>query len=153
MAPRSSRSLRVIVLVLLALLAVQFEFGMAVNLAGPASITPLAFSLSRVSAALSQAGSLAVTHALLGGLLVVLSLVSLWISLLSGERSLQLFGSLAFMTTALAAITGLLFVLSGFQNNGDSHGMATNFILAFSFYFVELYFLKPAGEPRGQDTR
>ncbi len=153
MAPRTSRSLRVIVPVLLALLAVQFEFGMTVNLAGPPSLAPLAFSLSRVSAALSQAGSLAVTHALLGGLLVVLSLVALCISLASGERSLQLFGSLAFMTTVLAAITGLLFVLSGFQNDGDSHGMATNFILAFSFYFVELYFLKPTGGPAGEDTR
>jgi len=126
---------------------------MTVNLAGPPSLAPLAFSLSRVSAALSQAGSLAVTHALLGGLLVVLSLVSLCISLVSGERSLQFFGSLAFMTTVFAAFTGLLFVLSGFQNDGESHGMATNFILAFSFYFVELYFLKPAGGPRGQNTR
>jgi hypothetical protein len=56
----------------------------------------------------------------------------------------QVFGSLAFLATLLAAATGLLFVLSGFQNNGDTHGMATNFLLSFTFYFLELYFLKPA---------
>jgi hypothetical protein len=55
----------------------------------------------------------------------------------------QVFGSLAFLATLLAAITGLFFTLSGFQNDGDSHGMASNFLLSFTFYFLELYFLKP----------
>jgi hypothetical protein len=59
-------------------------------------------------------------------------------------RSVQVFGSLAFLTILLAAITGLLYTMSGFQNDGDSHGMATNFLLSFTFYFLELYFLKPA---------
>ncbi len=38
---------------------------------------------------------------------------------------------------------GLSFVLSGFQNDGSSHNMATNFLLSFAFYFLELYVLKP----------
>jgi hypothetical protein len=37
----------------------------------------------------------------------------------------------------------VLFVLSGFQDNNYSHGMASNFILTFAFYFLELYLLKP----------
>ena len=66
-----------------------------------------------------------------------------YLSLRSGLRSLQAFGSLAFLTILLADLTGLLYTLSGFQNNGDTHGMASNFLLSFTFYFLELYFLKP----------
>ena len=66
-----------------------------------------------------------------------------YLSLRSGLRSLQAFGSLAFLTILLADLTGLLYTLSGFQNNGDTHGMATNFLLSFTFYFLELYILKP----------
>ncbi|MGD0575824.1 MAG: hypothetical protein ABSB61_10735 [Anaerolineales bacterium] len=142
-----SRSLRVLVPILLVLLALQFEFGMAVNLAGPPSLAPFGFSLAALSAALGQAGTLAVIHAVLGGLLVILSVLAWVLSLASKVRTLQVFGSLAFLSTVLAASTGLLFVLSGFQNDGDSHGMATNFILAFAFYFLELYFLKPGDRP------
>lgn len=142
-----TRSLRVMVPILLVLLALQFEFGMAVNLSGPPSLAPFGFSLPALSGALAQAGTVAVIHAVLGGLLVILALVVLVLSLASEVRTLQVFGSLAFLSTVLAASTGLLFVLSGFQNDGDSHGMATNFILAFAFYFLELYFLKPEVQP------
>lgn len=85
-------------------------------------------------------------HAGLGGCLVIISMISLILALRSRIRSVQVFGILAFLATLLAATTGLLFVLSGFQNNGDTHGMATNFILAFAFCFLELYFLKPASK-------
>ena len=83
-------------------------------------------------------------HARLGSGLVIFSVINLIFCLRSGLRSVQAFVSLAFLTTLLVAITGLLFTLSGFQNDGDSHGMATNFLLSFTFYFLELYFLKPA---------
>jgi hypothetical protein len=62
----------------------------------------------------------------------------------------QVFGILAFLATVLAATTGLLFVLSGFQNNGETHGMATNFLLSLSSYFLELYFLKPTLKAAGK---
>jgi hypothetical protein len=132
------------VIVILVLLALQFEFGMAVNISNPPSLPPFSLSLNAVSDALHQVGAVAVVHASLGVWLVIFSVVSLIFSLRSGLRSLQVFGSLAFLATLLAAVTGLLFVLSGFQNDGDSHGMATNFLLSFTFYFLELYFLKPA---------
>jgi hypothetical protein len=144
--------LRILVIVLLVLLAFQFELGMAVNIANPPSIAPIAFSFSGLSTgvndALNRAGGAAQFHAGLGSLLVLLSVVNLVLSLRSGARGAQIFGVLAFLTTSLAATTGLLFVLSGFQNDGDSHGMATNFILSFAFYFLELYFLKPAPQTR-----
>ena len=76
--------------------------------------------------------------------MTILSLVTLILALASKIRSVQVFGVLGFLSMALAATSGVLFVLSGFQNDNYSHGMATNFILTFGFYFLELYFLKPA---------
>jgi hypothetical protein len=131
------------VIVLLALLGLQYEFGMAVNIANPPSLPPFGLSLTGVSNALNQVGVVAVIHASLGSGLVIFSLINLVLSLRSSLRSVQVFGSLAFLTILLAAITGLLYTMSGFQNNGDTHGMATNFLLSFTFYFLELYFLKP----------
>jgi hypothetical protein len=140
MATNRLQGLKVMVIIMLILLGLQYEFGMAVNLATQPSLAPFGFSMNGVIHALNQIGAVAVIHASLGSALVVISLI---ISLRSGLRSLQVFGSLAFLTILLAAVTGLLYTLSGFQNNGDTHGMATNFLLSFTFYFLELYFLKP----------
>ncbi len=79
-----------------------------------------------------------------GSLAGIFSVVSFIFALRTSIRSVQIFGSLAFLTVILAAITGLLFTLSGFQMDGYTEGMATNFLLTFSFYFMELYFMKPA---------
>ena len=135
--------LRILVMVLLALLIIQFELGMAVNIGNPPSLPPFSFSLARISDALHQAGGAALPHTILGTWLVIFSVLNLILSISSRVRSVQIFGALAFIATALAASTGYLFVLSGFQNDNYSHGMATNFILSFSFYFLEFYFLKP----------
>jgi hypothetical protein len=144
MSTKRSAVLRIMVIVILALLGLQYEFGIAVNISNPPTLPPIGFSSNGVSNALQQAGVVAVIHASLGSGLVIFSVINLIFSLRSGLRSVQVFGSLAFLATLLAAATGLLFVLSGFQNNGDTHGMATNFLLSFTFYFLELYFLKPA---------
>jgi hypothetical protein len=144
MVPKRQKALRIIVMVILALLALQFEFGMAVTMSDPPAIPPFGFSQDAFMNALHGAGGVALIHADLGAFLVVFSVVSLVLSLRSGMRSVQVFGSLAFLAVLLAGITGQLFVQSGFQNDGFSHGMATNFILSFAFYFLELYFLKPA---------
>jgi hypothetical protein len=137
---------RIIVMVILAMLAFQFEMGMAVNVAKQPTLPPFGFSLGRVSDALNQIGVVAVIHASLGVGLVLISIVSLILALKSGVRSVQVFGSLAFVATCLALITGLLYTLSGFQNDGLSEGMATNFLLTFIFNFLEMYFLKPAAK-------
>ncbi|HVM72491.1 MAG TPA: hypothetical protein VMT91_12090 [Anaerolineales bacterium] len=144
MTTKNHLALRNMGIAMLVLLGLQYEFGMAVNIANPPTLAPLGFSLNGISSALQQAGAVTVIHASLGSGLVIFSLINLFLSLRSGLRSVQVFGSLAFLTTLLAAITGLLFTLSGFQNDGDTHGMATNFLLSFTFYFLELYFLKPA---------
>jgi hypothetical protein len=62
--------IRIIVIVLLVLLAFQFELGMAVNIANPSSIPPFRLSLNGASDALHRAGVVAVIHASLGAWLV-----------------------------------------------------------------------------------
>jgi hypothetical protein len=99
--------------------------------------------LNGVSEALNGVGVVAVIHASLGAWLEIFSLVSIIFALRSDVRGVQVFGSLAFIATCLALTTGLMYTFSGFQNDGFSHGMATMFLLSFSFNFVELYFLKP----------
>jgi hypothetical protein len=137
--------LRILVIVVLVLLlAVQFELGMAVNLSpNIPTLPPFPFSINAITNALQQIGQVALVHASVGGLLAILSLVNLIMALVIGPTSVRIFGVLAFISTLLAAYTGAYFVLSGFQNDGLSHGMATNFLLTFIFYFLELYFLKP----------
>ncbi len=144
MSANRIKGLQVAVITVLVLLAIQFEFGMAVNLSDLPSLSPFGFSFPSVLSALNQAGFVAVVHAVLGTVLTIISLIGLLMALTSKIRSVQVFGVLGFLGMALAEINGVLFVLSGFQNDNYSHGMATNFILTFGFYFIELYFLKPA---------
>ncbi len=137
------RLLRIFAIVLLILLAVQYEFGMAVNISNPPSLPT--FSLSdgdAMNAALTAAGGLAQPHAILGFLIWLIALVNLVLTLRSGVRRVQVFAALTLLGVTLAGITGTLFVASGFNNDGASQGMATNFVLAYSFAFLELYFLK-----------
>jgi hypothetical protein len=134
---------RVMVIVLLVLLAFQFELGMAVNIANPKPIPPFSLSSTAVTAALNGVGVVAVIHASLGSLLVLFSLASIILALRSGVLGVKVFGCLAFVAIFLAATTGVMYTLSGFQNDGLSHGMATMFLLSFSFNFLEMYFLKP----------
>ena len=72
-------------------------------------------------------------HALLGTALVAAGLVGLVLSILSGSRIIVAMGIGSFLFLALAELSGILFTLSGFKDDGDSHGMATGFLLAFSF--------------------
>ena len=65
------RGLRVLVMVILVLLIVQFEFGMAVTIANPPEHSPFSFSIVKISDALNQAGVAALLHASLGTLLAV----------------------------------------------------------------------------------
>jgi hypothetical protein len=150
MSTNQIKWLRVAVITLIVLLAVQFEFGMAVNLSNLPSLAPFGFSFPTILSALNQAGAVAVVHAILGTVLTILSLVTLIMALASKIRSVQIFGGLGFLAMALAEINGVIFVLSGFQNDNYSHGMATMFILTFGFYFLELYFLKSVAKTQAK---
>ncbi len=138
------KSLRMMVMITLILLTLQYEFGMAINLSpNLPELAPFGFSLTKISDALHLAGPMALVHAGLGSLLTILSILTLFLSLRSKIRSVQIFGSLSFLTMLVAIIGGILFTLSGFQEDHYSMTMASNFILTFIFNFLELYFLKP----------
>lgn len=143
MSAKALKTLRISVMVLLALLFVQYEFGMAVNIANPPPLA--AFSISDNNAfnsALNTAGGLAQPHAVLGFLVWLVSLVILVLSLRTGIRSVQVFAALTLLTITAAGVGGTLFVASGFTSDQASAAMAGTFILAYSFAFLELYFLK-----------
>jgi len=138
------KSLRVRVVITLILLTIQYELGMAVNLSpNLPELAPFGFSLMKISDALHLAGPAALAHTVLGSLLTLMSIITLFQSLRSRIRSVQIFGSLGFLTMLVAMIGGILFTLSGFQEDHYSMAMASNFILSFIFYFLELHFLKP----------
>ncbi len=140
--------LRIVVIVTLVMLAAQYELGMAVNL-GPAlpKLPSITLTNPQFRGYLNQAGVMAIIHAALGSFLTLAALVNLVGAQYSKKTNVRILGVLAFLTTFLAAGLGTSYVLSGFQNDGLSHGMATNFILTFALYFFELYALKPETRP------
>jgi hypothetical protein len=138
------KSLRLMVTTTLILLTIQYELGMVVSFSpNLPELAPFGFSLMKLSAALHLAGPVALVHAGLGSLLALLSILTLVLSLRSKIRSVQILGSLSFLTMLGAITGGVLFTLSGFQEDHYSLAMASNFILTFIFYFLELFFMKP----------
>ena len=127
--------LRVAAIVILALLAFQFELGMAVNLSPNLKEEP-PVTFEDLWGALSRVGAEALTHAVVGTLLTIMALASLVLSIVSGATSVMVMGVLSFVGVALAELCGVLFTLSGYKNDGYSHGMATGFLIAFSLFFV-----------------
>lgn len=136
------KPLRILLIAMLVALGIQYELGMQFIMSDPQAAAPFAFSLEAVRGALLGVGPVALAHAGWGGVLLVLSLVILVVSLLARVRAAQVFAALGFLSIASAAAGGLLFVLSGFQNDSNSHNMATNLLLSFTFYFLEVYVLK-----------
>lgn len=138
------KSLRVMVVTTLILLTIQYELGMDINLSpNLPELRPFGFSLMKISDALHLAGPVALAHAGLGSFLTLMSILTLILSLRSKIKSVQIFGSLGFLTILLALTSGVLFTVSGFQEDPYSLMMASNFMLTFIFYFLELFFLKP----------
>lgn len=144
MTPNQFKTLRVMVVSTLILLSVQYELGMYINLSpNLPELAPFGFSLMKISEALHLAGPVALAHAVLGSLLTLLSTLNLIFSLKSRIKSVQIVGGLGFVTMLVAMAGGILFTLSGFTEDHYSLAMASNFILTFTCYFLELYVLKP----------
>lgn len=74
-------------------------------------------------------------HAISGLLLLTLSLLILGLSL-HKSRWHGVVALIGFASVLGAAVNGLQFVMSDFQNNDASFGMATSFIAAFVSEFV-----------------
>ena len=143
MSSNSLKPIRALLIAILILLFLQYELGIAVNFTNPSSISPFTFSVAGFSNALNGIGSIALIHAILGGILFLLALINMVMALRSKVRSAQVYGVLSFLTMIFAAGGGYFFVLSGFQSDNASHTMATNFLLSFVLLFLELYAIKP----------
>jgi len=136
------RSLRMTAIVMVVLLALQFELGMAVNLSPSLEdIPPVAGTPAAIWHALVKVGAGAPVHAILGTLLTVVALVSLILSLRTGSTLMAVIGAASFVSVMMAAVNGILFTMSGFKDDHYSHGMATAFILSFSLFFVQIAIL------------
>ncbi len=147
------RPLRVFSIVFLILLAFQFELGMAVNLSPSLQeVPPPALSFAPLWTMLAKVGADALVHAVLGTALSVAGLAGLVLAILSRARMVAVTGVFSFLFLALAEANGILFALSGFKNDGYSHGMATGFLLAFSLSFVQVCVLSVRLR-RGADDR
>jgi hypothetical protein len=138
MSENKQKLLQIHLLIFLLLLVIQFEFGMAVNLSKPPEISPFMFALNSLINALKEAGFAAIIHAILGTILTILAFISMILEVTTKIRKIQILGVLSLISTVLAELMGIFFVLSGFKNDNYSHGMATNFILSFVFNFFGL---------------
>lgn len=143
MSTNQLRRLRLFVMVLLALLFLQYASGIEVSFANPPSLRASSiFDGNAVNAALNAVGTVAQVHAILGFFVWLVAVVNLVLCLRAAIRSVQVFGALSFVAISLAGIGGTLFVASGFNNDGASRAMAGLFLLSYSFAFLQLYFLR-----------
>ena len=135
------RKLRIVIVVTLVFLTVEGWFGDTVNLfTAPASSATL--DASAGFQAVLSANATLIIHAFLGLGLLGLALVILTFSLKAKPRNVRVPAILGLVMIVSALIGGILFVLSGFSNNGVSAQMGGSFIGAYAFYFIELYYAK-----------
>ena len=136
------KALKISIVVALVLLSVQGWSGDYNNLFAVFPVGPVHLSLNGLISALEGAGVLEVFHAVLGILLLAVSVLIVILSLRTGVKSLSIPSILGLAAMASAVAGGLLFVFSGFTNNGFSSQMGGSFIGAYAFFFIELYFTR-----------
>ena len=134
--------LKIAIVAILIVLSMQGWSGDAANLFAVFPSGPAAHSLNGFVQAISSAGVFEIYHAAEGFLLLILSIVVLALSMRSRPNSVRICAILGLLAVASAAAGGILFVLSGFQDNGNSAQMGGSFIAAYAFYFIELYYAK-----------
>ena len=135
------RKLRIVTVVTLVFLTVQGWFGDTVNLFTVPAPGP-SLDVSAGFQAVLSANATLIIHAFIGPGLLGLALVVLAFSLKAKPRNVRVPAILGLVMIVSATIGGVLFVLSGFSNNGVSAQMGGSFIGAYAFYFVELYYAK-----------
>lgn len=138
-----ARNLRISIVVTLAALTAQGWTGDSVNLFSQFPNSTVQHSFTDLWLALSTGGPIATLHGIEGLALVALSFLTLLLSFKSSKsKSVRITSVLATIAIVSAAIGGVLFVFSGFQDNGVSSQMGTSFIAAYALYFTELYYTK-----------
>ncbi len=141
---RSDRRLRIMLVVVLVILTVQGWFGDTTNLFVTTGAAPsIVFSFGAIISQIISYGPILIWHAFEGFILLILSLITIFLSFLwAKKRSVRILSILgcAFMISAVYG--GVIFVVSGFANVGASAQMGGSFLGAYAFYWMELYFTK-----------
>jgi len=144
-SPKNARSYRILLVLILVILSVQAWFGDFVNIfvAPPTGVTPPPFSLTGLLQGIESLGLPLIWHAFEGFSLVVIGLALAILSFVwSCPKGAKISSFLGFIFIVVAALGGVLFVLSGFSDGGASMQMGGSFVGAFAMYFVALYFSK-----------
>src|SRR5712692_1344348 len=114
------RRLRILIVLTLVALTAQGWFGDTVNLFSSFPTGTVESSASGVLSAVLNAGPTLIIHSFIGIVILALSVAVLAFSLKSKPRSVQVPSILGLVMVVSALIGGVLFVLSGFTNNGVS---------------------------------
>ena len=138
----SWRRLRIIIVATLIALTIQGWTGDATNLFSMFPSGSVEQSLNGIVSGVVTTGFFLVWHAFEGIAIFGLSLIVLAFSLKAKPKSIRICAILGLVYVVVAGVGGLLFVLSGFTNNGNSAQMGGGFIGAYAFYFMELYYAK-----------
>ena len=93
--------------------------------------------------AINSAGIAVLIHYLIGILILLLGIVIVILAFyLSESRNVKITSILGIILLMYTFLTGILFVFSGFQDNSFSVGMGEGYILAYTLYFMVLYYCK-----------
>ena len=138
------KKLKISIIVLLILLSIQGWTGDYVNLFAVFPSGPVKVSFSGLTWALESAGFMEVFHASLAAAILATSIFIVILSFRTKAKSLSVPSIFGLAAVVSAATGGLLFVFSGFTDNGYSAQMGGSFIGAYALFFVELCYTRGA---------
>ncbi|MHB8396618.1 MAG: hypothetical protein ACYDBK_05375 [Thermoplasmataceae archaeon] len=122
----------------LVLLAIQFVIGMWMNFFALFPSTNVAFPMYGMMNVMVSVPEL-MAHMMIGMLIGLVSLMIFVISLMGGFRKSAMLSAIASFSIFLAGMSGLEFILTGFQNNILSFTMSLGFVVAAISYVFLMY--------------
>lgn len=99
-------------------------------------------SIDGVILAATATGPTLLIHATVGLILLFLAIIVFAASVRGKPRNIQVPATIGLLMVIFALAGGVMFVLSGFTNNGASAQMGLTYILAYASFFTELYYAK-----------
>ena len=122
----------------LVLLALQFVIGMWMNLFALFPSTNVAFPMYGMMNVMFSVPEL-MAHMMIGMLIGLVSLMIFVMSLMGGFHKSAILSAIASLSIFLAGMSGLEFILTGFQNNVLSFTMSWGFAVAVISYVFLIY--------------
>ena len=122
----------------LVLLAIQFVIGMWMNLFALFPSTNVAFPMYGMMNVMFSVPEL-MAHMMIGMLIGLVSLMIFVMSLMGGFHKSAILSAIASLSIFLAGMSGLEFILTGFQNNVLSFTMSWGFAVAVISYVFLIY--------------